>query len=92
MLDAQSHKIGLYGPHVPTQHSVAPLVMSQFGSFGPQFAGFLQLLHEHVNGVCEDPSWSVQHFQDMAFQSISVAFWRSLGQYFSDYVSSIVAR
>jgi hypothetical protein len=82
----EERKVAQYG-FISPEHLVVPLVISQFGSVGPQFSRFIDELHRVAGGREADPTWSASHFRASLLQSLSVSFWRSLSRHFADLVA-----
>ena len=86
MQQAEAHKRAQYGDLDP-HHVMFPLVVSQFGALSPSLRAYIRVLHAAAGGRSDQPSWSARHFRQVAEQSVSVAYWRTLGEYFGDFIS-----
>ena len=86
MQQAEAHKRAQYGDLDPI-HVMFPLVVSQFGALSPSLRAYIRGLHAAAGGRSDQPSWSARHFRQVAEQSVSCAYWRTLGEYFGDFIS-----
>ena len=86
MQEAQQFKRKQYDGLSP-DHVMYPLVVSQFGAFSPATVAFIRLMHVEARGRVDEPSWGARHFEQVAEQTLSVAYWRSVGEYFGEFIS-----
>ena len=65
MAQAEEYKRRQYDSVSP-DHIMFPLVVSQFGAFGPSLISFIRVLHTIAKGRVDEPSWGARHFDQIA--------------------------